>query len=162
VVSLQAVELQLQLTNAQLHHALEDRLWQCGQLESLVSSQRDRLSGLTERLDAAKATDDLQARELHAVKSTLQAREAELVQLQRSLDRQVRHGSDMETELAACKRALEDERARHAKELIESAEEHNREMDMMRADLSRMSFTEVYFSLFPSDHLRVRHSPFHV
>jgi len=52
----QAVELQLQLCNSQLHHELEDRVWQCGQLQTSVATLKHHLSTGTQKLAAAQAT----------------------------------------------------------------------------------------------------------
>jgi predicted nucleic acid-binding Zn-ribbon protein len=142
---MQAIEVQLQLSNSQLHHALEDRTWQCSQLEVHVSSMREKIAELGERAEAAKALEDVQARELHALKGALRAKELEMSQLQRSLDRQAQHSAEMESEVAAYRKSLEEERARHTRELTEISDEHSQEEDRARSLFSRLSFTEVIF-----------------
>ena len=59
----QAIELQLQLSNSQLHHALEDRTWQCSQLELQLNTLREQIAEQSERVQAAKAIEDVQTRE---------------------------------------------------------------------------------------------------
>ena len=131
------------LSNAQLHHALEDRGWQCGQLEIELSALREKSTEQTERLQSAKAASDVQARELHALKGALQAKERELAQTQRAMDAQQQHVRDVEADLAAYKRALDDERTRHGHELAELSEERLREEERLRSVFSRLSFLEV-------------------
>ena len=71
----QAIELQLQLSNSQLHHALEDRTWQCSQLELQLNTLREQIAEQSERVQAAKAIEDVQTRELHAIKGTFASEE---------------------------------------------------------------------------------------
>jgi hypothetical protein len=139
----QAIELQMQLSNSQLHHALEDRTWQCSQLELQLQGLREKMSEQCERLHAAKAIDDVQARELHAIKGTLRAKELEVSQYQRSLDRQAQHLAEMEWEISAYKKSLDDERSRHLKEISEFAEQRSTEEERARVMFSRLSFIDV-------------------
>jgi hypothetical protein len=108
---------------------------------------REKIAELGERAEAAKALEDVQARELHALKGALRAKDLEMSQLQRSLDRQSQHSAEMESELAAYRKSLEEERARHTRELTEISDEHSQEEDRARSLFARLSFTEVSGSL---------------
>jgi hypothetical protein len=108
---------QLQLNNSQLHHWLEDRIWQCGQLEAQMATLRDKSSVLGEKLGACKAQNDVLTREVHALKAALSAKDQELHKALRTQDRSAKHAADMDTELAAYRKALDDERARHLSEI---------------------------------------------
>lgn len=77
----QAVELQLQLCNAQLHHELQDRLWQTSNLESQLSSLQAQLSQATRKASEAQAVQEMQAREVHALKAEVAEREELLSQV---------------------------------------------------------------------------------
>jgi hypothetical protein len=123
---------QLQLSNSQLHHWLEDRTWQCGQLDAQITSLRDKTSALTERLSASKSQNEVLSREVHALKATLSAKDQELQKALRTQDRSTKHTADMETELAAYRKALDDERTRHANELKEHDATAACEVEKMR------------------------------
>ena len=77
----QAVELQLQLCNAQLHHELQDRLWQTSNLESQLSSLQAQLSQATRKASEAQAVQEMQAREVHALKAEVTERDELLSQV---------------------------------------------------------------------------------
>ena len=139
----QAIELQLQLSNSQLHHALEDRTWQCSQLELQLNTLREQIAEQSVRVQAAKAIEDVQTRELHAIKGTLRAKDLELCQLQRTLDRQAQHLVEIEAEVESYKKSVEVERERHQREMAEICDERVVEEDRARAMFARLTFSEV-------------------
>lgn len=118
-------------------------MWQCTQLEMQLRGLRDKMMEHSERLHAAKAVEEVQSRELHAIMGSLRAKDLEISQLQRSLDSQTEHLAEMELEIAAYKKSLEDERSRHLKEIAEMTEQRSTEEERYRAMFTRISFVDV-------------------
>ena len=157
------VELQLQLCNSQLHHELQDRLWQCGQLEAQVAKLQEQPSKLTHKLAAAQQQQQLDARELHPLKAELVEREQLLAQAHAVQQQQQQHTQQLEDEAGCLKRALEEQRARHAahvKELCAEPEADSegrlRERDLSAHWLEQVGAVERELVEFAVEKLLVR------
>eukprot|EP00960_Hanusia_phi_P035388 751672-Hanusia_phi.AAC.5 len=117
IASCKANELQLQISNSELHHLLEDRLWRITQLEAENSRLQEKSSYLTERLQASKDSEELQSREIGALRAELSSKDNELAAANQMLDRQAMYHKELESEIQAYKLSLDEETKRHEVEM---------------------------------------------
>jgi hypothetical protein len=129
----QGVEVQQQLCNSQLHHELQDRLWQCGQLETQVSTLQQHLSASAGKLAAAQSQHQLAQRELHALKAEVVEREQQLAQAHAVQQQQQQHTADLEEEMTCYTRSLQEQRARHAEQIKELCAQAQEEEERQRS-----------------------------
>jgi chromosome segregation ATPase len=122
----QASELQLQLCNSQLHLDLQDRVWQINQLEAQTISLQQQLSSATRKLSSTQQVQQLDAREMHALKADIADRDQQLDQAQATQEQQQRRIGELVVEVQTYRKSLEEQRERHTahvKELCAQAEE---------------------------------------
>lgn len=61
-------------TNGQLHHELQDAVWQMGQQQQQVTTLQADLAAATHKLAAAQEQLQVEAREVHALKAEVAQR----------------------------------------------------------------------------------------
>ena len=123
ISSCKANELQLQISNSELHHLLEDRVWRINQLEAENGKLQEKCSFQSERLQASKDNEELQTREIGALRAELSSKDNELAAANQMLDRQTMYHNELESEIHAYKLSLDDETRRHQAELKQRLEE---------------------------------------